>query len=145
MKTILLDTGPIVAYLKADDTHHAWAVEALGRLRPPLLTCEPVLAEATYLLRGLSNGSARVFELIRRGAVTIGFSLADELEPVQRVIARYGARKTDLADACLVRMSEVHADPMVLTVDSQFRDVYRRHGRKTIPTLLPRLPRRRSP
>ena len=144
MKTVLLDTGPIVAYLKADDTHHAWAVEALGRLRPPLLTCEPVLAEATYLLRGLSNGSARVFELIRRGAVTIGFSLADELEPVQRVIARYGARKTDLADACLVRMSEVHADPTVLTVDSQFRDVYRRHGRKTIPTLLPRLPRRRS-
>jgi predicted nucleic acid-binding protein len=144
MKTVLLDTGPIVAYLKADDTHHAWAVEALGRLRPPLLTCEPVLAEAVYLLRGLSNGSAKVFELIRRGAVTVGFRLADDIEPVQRVIAKYGPRRMDLADACLVRMSEVYEDPVLLTVDAQFRDVYRRHGRKTIPTFLPRLSRRPS-
>jgi uncharacterized protein len=119
-------------------------VAALGQLRPPLLTCEPVLAEAVYLLRGLSNGSSRVFELIRRGAVAVGFRLADELEPVQRVIARYGPGRTDLADACLIRMSEVYADPVVVTIDSQFRDVYRRHGRKTIPTVLPRLPRRRS-
>jgi predicted nucleic acid-binding protein len=144
VKTVLLDTGPIVAYLSANDTHHAWAVEAMGQLRPPLVTCEPVLAEAVYLLRGLPSGSARVFELIRRGAVTVGFKLADELEPVQRVIARYGPSRTDLADACLVRMSEVYADPVVVTIDSQFRDVYRRHGRKTIPTVLPRLPRRRS-
>jgi hypothetical protein len=54
------------------------------------LTCEPVLAEAVYLLRGLSGGPARVFDLIRRGAVTVGFRLADELDPVQRVIAKYG-------------------------------------------------------
>ena len=144
MKTVLLDTGPIVAYLSARDAHHAWAVAALGQLRPPLMTCEPVLAEAVYLLRGLSGGSARVFELIRRGAVTVGFRLTDELEPVQRVIARYGEVRTDLADACLVRMSEVYADPVVVTIDSQFRDVYRRHGRKTIPTMLPRLTRKRS-
>ena len=143
MKTVLLDTGPIVAYLSLKDTHHAWAVAALGQLRPPLLTCEPVLAEAVYRLRGLPSGSARVFELIRRGAVTVGFRLADELEPVQRVIERYGPSRMDLADACLVRMSEVYADPVVVTIDSQFRDVYRRHGRKTIPTVLPSLPRRR--
>jgi uncharacterized protein len=144
VRTVLLDTGPIVAYLSANDRHHAWAVEALAQLRPPLLTCEPVLAEAVYLLRGLPSGPARVFELIRRGAVSLGFRLADELEPVQRVIARYGAGRTDLADACLVRMSEVYADPVVVTIDSQFREVYRRHGRKTIPTMLPRLIRRRS-
>jgi predicted nucleic acid-binding protein len=140
VRTLLVDTGPIVAYVSAKDTHHAWAVAALGQLRPPLLTCEPVLAEALYLLRGLSNGSASVFELVRRGAVAIGFSLADEFEPVQGLIARYGTRRTDLADACLVRMSEVYADPVVVTIDSQFRDVYRRHGRKTIPTILPRRP-----
>jgi uncharacterized protein len=144
VRTVLLDTGPIVAYLSANDRHHAWAVAALGQLRPPLLTCEPVLAEAVYLLRGLSNGSARVFELIRRGAVTVGFRLADELEPVERVIAKYGPSRTDLADACLVRMSEVHPNPVVVTIDSQFRDVYRRHGRRTIPTVLPSPSRRRT-
>jgi predicted nucleic acid-binding protein len=143
MKTVLLDTGPIVAYLKADDAHHAWAVGVLGRLRPPLTTCEPVLAEAVYLLRGLRKGAATVLEMIRRGAVKVGFSLGDEVESVQRVIERYGAGRTDLADACLVRMSELHPDPIVLTIDSQFRDVYRRHGRRTIPTLLPSTVRRR--
>lgn len=142
MKTVLLDTGPIVAYLKADDTHHAWAVEALGRLRPPLLTCEPVLAEAVYLLRRLPTGPSKVFEMLRRGAVAVGFRLADDLDPVQQLIVKYGPERTDLADACLVRMSEVYADPLVVTVDSQFRDVYRRHGRKSIPTLSPQLPRR---
>jgi uncharacterized protein len=144
VKTVLVDTGPIVAYLSANDTHHAWAVAALGQLRPPLVTCEPVLAEAVYLLRRLSTGPAGVFELIRRGAVTVGFRLTDEVEAVQRVIARYGPSRTDLADACLVRMSEVYADPVLVTIDSQFRDVYRRHGRKTIPTMLPRLRRKGS-
>jgi uncharacterized protein len=137
MRTALLDTGPIVAYLKADDRHHVWAVEALGRLQPPVLTCEPVLTEAVYLLRGVSNGASRLFELMRRGAITLGFKLADDLEAVQRVIEKYGPRRTDIADACLVRMSEVYADPIVVTVDSQFRNVYRRHGRKAIPTLSP--------
>jgi hypothetical protein len=42
----------------------------------------------------------------------------------------------DLADACLVRMSEMHADCVVWTPDSDFR-VYRRHGRQTIPLLAP--------
>jgi uncharacterized protein len=137
LTTALLDTGPIVAFVSANDRHHAWAVEALGRLRPPLLTCEPVLAEAVYLLRGLSSGPARVLELVRRGGVAVRFTLTDHVEEVQRVIAKYGSGRTDLADACLVRMSEVFADSVVVTIDSQFRDVYRRHGRKTIPTVSP--------
>jgi uncharacterized protein len=134
---VLLDTGPIVAFLKADDVHHAWAVAMFARLRPPLLTCEPVLSEAVYLLSRLDKGAATVFELVRRGVMKVAFRLDEEIDSVSRVIAKYGPRRTDLADACLVRMSELYVDSAVLTVDSQFRDVYRRNGRRVIETLMP--------
>ena len=59
---------------------------------------------------------------------------------VGRLLRRYASLPMDLADACLVRLSELHADSVVFTIDSEFRDVYRRNGRQVIPTLLP--PRR---
>ena len=107
-----------------------------GLQRPPLLTCEPVLSEAIYLLSRLDKGAATVFELIRRGVVKVAFRLDEEIDSVSRIVAKYGPRETDLADACLVRMSELHPDSVVLTVDSQFRDVYRRNGRRVIETLI---------
>ena len=56
---------------------------------------------------------------------------------MSRIVAKYGPRQTDLADACLIRMSELHPDSAVMTVDSQFRDVYRRNGRRVIESLMP--------
>jgi rRNA-processing protein FCF1 len=47
----------------------------------------------------------------------------------------------DLADACLVRMTELHADCELITIDREFRDVYRRRGRQVIPTLMPAGPK----
>jgi predicted nucleic acid-binding protein len=143
LTAVLLDTGPIVAFLKADDIHHAWAVDVFGQLRPPLLTCEPVLSEAVFLVRHLAGGAQRVLELVRRGLVRIDFHLADELDAVERLIGKYGSRIMDLADACVVRMTERRKDCLVVSVDHQFRDVYRRNGRQAIPTILPPRPGRR--
>jgi predicted nucleic acid-binding protein len=136
--TTLVDTGPIVAFLNRRDRHHRWAVEAMAAVRAPLLTCEAVLSKAVYLVRGLPDGPEKVIELLARGALEAPFRLDGEAQAVRRLLARYGDRPMDLADACLVRMSELHADCRVLTLDSEFRDVYRRHGRQTIPTLMPR-------
>jgi predicted nucleic acid-binding protein len=143
LTAILLDTGPIVAFLRADDVHHEWAVDVLGQVAPPLLTCEPVLSEALFLVRRHAGGAQRVLELVRRGLVKIDFRLADELDAVDRLIRKYGAQAMDLSDACLVRMAERQRDCVVLSVDHQFRDVYRRNGRQAIPTILPAHPRRR--
>jgi len=41
-----------------------------------------------------------------------------------------------LADACLVRMTETLAEPVVLTTDTDFR-IYRRHSRHAVPCVLP--------
>jgi hypothetical protein len=49
---------------------------------------------------------------------------------------RYSDVPTSLADACLVRMTETLADPIVLTTDTDFR-VDRRHSRQVIPAVMP--------
>lgn len=134
MRTAIVDTGPLVAFLNRRDRHHAWATEQWGGLSPPLLTCEAVLSEATYLVRGMTGGAEAVLELVARGVVKPTFRLQDEVSPLKTLVRRYAR---DLADACLVRMSELHPDCVVLTIDTEFRDVYRRHGRQVIPTLLP--------
>jgi len=143
LKVVLADTGPIVAYLNQRDHHHAWAVSVLKALRPPLLTCEAVLSEATCLLRSTPAGSEHVMELVARGVLDITFDLRSQTTAVSGLRRRYRSLPMDLADACLVRMSELHRDSAVLTVDSEFRDVYRRNGRQVIPTLLPPGVRRR--
>ncbi len=143
MKVVLADTGPIVAYLNGRDRHHAWSVSMLKALRPPLLTCEAVLSEAAYLLRSTPAGGDRVMDLVTRGVLDVGFELRSEAAAVSGLLRRYRSLPMDLADACLVRMSELRPDSTVLTVDSEFRDVYRRNGRQVIPTLLPPGARRR--
>jgi predicted nucleic acid-binding protein len=135
LRRILADTGPLVAYLSAADAFHEWAVETLGRVSPPLVTCEAVLAEAAYLLRPSGD---RVLELVERGLVVVEAPLAREAKAVRALMRRYrGRRPMDLADACLVRMAEIDPEAVVLTIDREFRDVYRKHGRKVIPTIMP--------
>jgi len=126
-----------VAYLNARDRHHPWAVGVFKGLRPPMLTCEAVLSEAVYLLRSSTGGGERVMDLATRGVLLASFDLHGEVGAVTALLRRYRSLPMDLADACLVRMSELHTDCVLLTVDSEFRDVYRRNGRQVIPTLLP--------
>ena len=100
------------------------------------MSCDAVLSEACFLLRNATGGPAAVVELVRRDLIRSSFDLNREAAAVQRLLARYRSMQMSLADACLVRMSEVRADCMVLTVDSDFR-IYRRHGRQAIPLISP--------
>lgn len=119
------------------DNLHTWAVELLATMRPPLLTCEPVLSEVAYLLRRLAGGPVALIDLLTRGLVQAPFRLQDEAAAVRQLLGRYADARMDLADACLVRMSEIYADCELLTIDREFRDVYRRRGRQAIPTVMP--------
>jgi predicted nucleic acid-binding protein len=130
----IVDTGPIVAVLNARDTHHDWAVQAWAASTPPLLTCEAVISEACFLLRHDSRGPGAVFGLIARCVLDVSFSLAAHHERVASLLVRYGNVPMSLADACLVRLSEIASGSSVMTLDSDFR-VYRRHGRHVIPLI----------
>ncbi|MDX1389211.1 MAG: PIN domain-containing protein [Acidobacteriota bacterium] len=138
-RQIIVDTGPVVALLNRKDRHHAWAETVWAEVEAPLLTCEAVVAESCYLLRNLDGGSFAVMELIRRGAVALAFSLAEESQAVGRLIKRYRDVPISLADACLVRMSELLTESEVMTLDGDFR-IYRRQGRRVIPTMMPGRP-----
>jgi uncharacterized protein len=132
----LLDTGPLVSFLASGLRHHAWAVEQWKRLRPPLLTCEPVLTEAAYLLKRERREADALFALLERGVIRIALTVQEEQADLRPLMRRYRNRPMSLADACLVRLSEIHATGEVFTLDSDFR-IYRRHGNKVIPVLMP--------
>lgn len=135
-QSVLVDAGPLLAWLNRDDGHHAWAVEQMTMLKPPLLTCEPVLAEVAYHLQALQQDPASVVELISTGLVQVALSLEDEADAIATLMRRYQNVPMSLADACIVRLSEIRERSLVFTVDSDFL-IYRRHGRLVIPTLMP--------
>jgi len=136
IRRYIVDAGPLVAFLSARDHHHAWAKSAFASVTPPVLTCEAVLAEAWHLLRGTSAGQPALLELIASGTVVLEFALKAELAAVRRLAARYRDRPMSLADACLVRMAELHDETAVITVDRDF-SVYRKHTRQAIPLVSP--------
>ncbi len=133
---ILLDTGPLVAFLHTGDNHHDWALSQFNEFEAPLLTCEAVIAESCHLLRRIPGAPSRVMQLIERGSIRIDLSLQQEHMALASLLKRYHDLPASLADVCLVRMSEIHDPSIVLTLDSDFH-VYRRLGRKTIAVVHP--------
>lgn len=130
----LVDAGFLVALLSRRDAHHRWAVAQAERHPPPWNTCEAALSEAFHLLGGA--GTSSLSGLLRRRSVIVAFDVADNLDAVLKLMQKYADLPASLADVSLVRMTEVVADPVVLTTDRDFR-IYRRHGRQAVPCILP--------
>jgi uncharacterized protein len=128
----IADTGFIVAFRNRDDQYHAWAVELARNVGEPLLTCESVLSEAAFHL----GSSEAALDLVSAGMLEVAFNFAQNIEQLRELAARYADRTPDLADLCLVRMSELHPRHTIITVDNDFR-FYRRNKREAIPLLCP--------
>jgi len=133
---LVIDTGPLVAFLNRRDRHHPWAREVLAGVDPPLYSCEAVISEACFLVRALDRGPDAVLALVERGLVDTSFSVAAEVGPLRTLMAKYASVPMSLADACVVRMTELEHASTVLTMDSDF-NVYRRNRRQMIPVLMP--------
>jgi uncharacterized protein len=131
---ILLDTGPWVALLCKGDKYHDWAKKQFANHPGPFLTCEAVVAETCFLLARAGLDSTKALALVERGVVQIGMALSQQVAAVSALYQRYDNVPASLADACLVRMSELYDPCSVLTLDSDFH-IYRRHGRKVVPTI----------
>ncbi len=120
-KKVLLDTGPLVAFINKRENSHDWAVNEWKNIEPPLLTCEAVIIEACFILRDFYGGQDAVMFLLDTGIIQIDFRLSDEIGKVRELLKRYQNVPMSLADGCLVRMSELIAGSRVLTLDSDFR------------------------
>jgi predicted nucleic acid-binding protein len=132
----IADTGPLVAYLDRAERNHAWALERIRELDPPLLVCEPVLAEAMYLLGDLPKAREVLFDLLDNGALRVAFQLEEHVAELRALHRKYRDRPMSLADACIVRMAELFDEHRVLTLDSDFA-VYRKHGRQPLELIHP--------
>jgi predicted nucleic acid-binding protein len=132
----VIDTGPLVAYVNGRDRWHRWAVEQMSALRPPLVTCEPVLTEACFLIQRAGGRPADLVAKVRQGVLDIGLDVAGEATAIESLMQRYADTPMSLADACLVRLTELLVDCRLFTLDSDFEH-YRRNGRQTIPLLRP--------
>lgn len=129
----IADTGFLVAFVSRDDAYHNWAVEVAEQFNEPLLTCEPVLAETAYHLRNCKA----VFELIEERVITLAFDCNDHLSQLEALAERYADRRPDLADLCLIRMSELFPKHSVVTLDWEDFRIYRRNKREVIPIICP--------
>lgn len=129
----IADTGFLVAFVRRADQHHAWAVGLAEQLTEPLLTCEAVLAETAFHL----ESAAVALWMVQRGLVTLAFDAGADLERLAALAKRYADRKPDLADLCLIRMSEMHPKHNLITVDVGDFRVYRRNQREVIPLTHP--------
>ncbi|TLY95160.1 MAG: pilus assembly protein [Gammaproteobacteria bacterium] len=129
----IADTGFLVAFANANDKHHGWAVQLATGITEPLLTCEAVLAETAFHLESASVALA----MVNDGLVALAFDCREHLVQLSRLADRYADRKADLADLCLVRMSELFPKHSVITIDRTDFRVYRRNKRETIPILCP--------
>ena len=133
--TVIADTGPLVAYLDKRDRFHEWAKAQMSEFTEPLVSCEAVVAEVLFLLRRGGIDPQLLLQLVERGIVVISIRLDDEIAALRKLIARYRDVPMALADACIVRLSELHEQCTVWTIDSEFT-IYRRNGRRPIPLLM---------
>jgi len=129
----IADTGFLVAFVNRNDRHHDWALSVAECVSEPLLTCEPALAETAFHLQSVP----RVLELISEGLIMLAFDCSEHLSQLQLLAERYADRKPDLADLCLIRMSELFPRHSIITVDREDFRVYRRNKRETIPLICP--------
>ena len=133
---VIIDTGVLVAYLSKSDRFHEWAKVELNKINPPLLTCEAVIVESYFLLKNTYGVVELIFSLLRTRQITIPFSLTNEMVKIEALMKRYQNVPMSLADACLVRMSELIPGSAILTLDSDFR-IYRKNRNETIDLIIP--------
>jgi hypothetical protein len=82
------------------------------------------------------GSSDAVLALVTAGMLEVGFDFSQNIAKLHELALRYADRHPDLADLCLIRMSEIHPHHLVITMDENFR-LYRRNKREVIPLLYP--------
>jgi uncharacterized protein len=112
-QSVLLDAGPLVAFLRSEEQNHDWAVQQFKRFSH-FITCEAVLA------------------------VVVDFDINQSADRVSQLLTKYADQPMDLADACLVTMAEKMTNCLVVTLDHEDFSIYRRHDRQVIPFISPK-------
>jgi predicted nucleic acid-binding protein len=133
---ILVDAGPLIALVDANDQYHAKCVAVLNDMREPMATVWPPLTEAMYLLAEQPRAQEALWEMLERGALQLLALDSGDAPRIRELMRKYADRPMDLADAALLRVAEREGIRKIFTMDRGDFSVYRLHGRIR-PTLLP--------
>ena len=133
---VLVDTGPIVAYLHRGDAWHEAAVRFLRRWRGELLTTWPVITEAAYLSEA-PKARLAIMQWLQRNLQAVGLEAADAAR-MERYYRKYADQDPDLADLSLLAIAERMGVTDILTVDAKDFGVYRLSGGRALNNLLAR-------
>jgi predicted nucleic acid-binding protein len=126
----------LVAFLDRAERHHRWIGQRVAEFDAPLLVCEPVLAEAMFLLARSDKAQDALLALLENGALRIALHIEEHVAALRTLRRKYRDRPMSLADACIVRMAELHERYGVLTLDSDFA-IYRKHGTEALALIQP--------
>jgi uncharacterized protein len=134
-RVTLMDTGPLVAFLSAGDQHHRWAADSFEALMGRVITCEAVVSEASFLVGRDGHRRSVVVELVERMGIEVQ-PLGAELRTLRQLMDKYASVPMSFADACLLKLSELHSSSVMMTCDADFL-TYRRSNRRVVNTLMP--------
>jgi uncharacterized protein len=133
---ILVDAGPLIAIMRANDQHHAACTAALRRIKQPMGTVWPVLTEAIYLLGGMPKAQDAIWEMLLENAVQLLPVGLNDIPRIRELMHKFSDRPIDLADASLIRVAERESIRHFFTVDRQDFSVYRLYDRIR-PVIIP--------
>jgi len=124
MRSILLDTGAIVALLRPADRHHRRTRAFFAALRPndELLSTWPVITECAFIMR---NHEALFWDWLLTSELRIDDFSIDDLPDMRAWRTRFRDREVDFADATLVWLAGRHATTFIATTDFDDFETYR--------------------
>lgn len=125
---ILVDAGPLVALIHADDHHHARCRKVFETLDEPMSSVWPAVTEAMYLLGFSWRAQEALWHFIERGGLAIQPLELDDVPRMRELMEKYRDLPMDFADAALVRVAEREKIRWVFTVDHRDFSVYRPKG-----------------
>src|SRR5205823_5499379 len=124
-------SGPLAyQFDRSDSPLRRWARRLFSEHKPPFFTCEAVLTEAAYL-----TSPELIARMVKAGDLVVDFSFQEEADAVHGLLSHYP--QMDLADACLVRMSELFPVCRIFTIDREDFSFYRRFRNKVVPAVFP--------
>jgi uncharacterized protein len=137
MRTIIADTGPLVAMLNQRDQFHSWAVDSIKTIKEPLHTCEAVLTEVFFRLAQVPRGQEQLLDLLTEtDVIVLNWRLDNHRARIKQLMKKYSDTPASFADTCLVSIAASSSSPVMWTTDRHF-EIYRLPSGKRIPLLSP--------
>jgi predicted nucleic acid-binding protein len=133
---VLVDASFLVSVYDKQEPYHRQCMAVLDQINQPLVTCEPVVTEAIYLLRRLSGAPQAILASIQEEQLEIPFQLAHGVDEALAYYKKYRDTPCDFADACLIAMADQLNTGDILTLDSDFKH-YRWRRSKRFRMLIP--------